>query len=307
MINAHIPTLRKPASNSKDWYKKFHNSFYMSQLTNHLLLSYMNSFIELTKLNHASQETIEDFRSRGIIHKHEHFDISFANREKIYAEDAKEGLQEIISSFKSKFREIEHVLMCQGVGIGGYMNREIDVNLDDLQNSVESDSWYEITKGFLNVWEFIFLFSIAESALKEVVGNNEYVTNDLISKILKTHQPLESIMFEEHKMSKPFMISLWDLFCRLRNVYSHTHGVISEENRKALIEKSTTFKTEFESAYHEDLILSSIVIETEELFKHSTITTDKFYLIPDNELNIFRNFLSEFMSALDELLSDSNS
>ncbi|HFX4577194.1 TPA: hypothetical protein ACIEN8_005142, partial [Escherichia coli] len=47
-----------------------------------------------------------------------------------------------------------------------------------------------------------------------------------------------------------------------------------------------------------DLIFSDLVNEADELFESSTLINGKFYLIPDNELNIFRNFTSKFMTLL---------
>ncbi len=45
MLSAYTPTLRKPSVNSQDWYKSFHNIFYLSQVTNLTLLSYMDRYI----------------------------------------------------------------------------------------------------------------------------------------------------------------------------------------------------------------------------------------------------------------------
>ena len=50
MIHNHIPTLEAPNENSPSWYATYHSAFYMSQLVNNLLLSYMKTFIEVNQL-----------------------------------------------------------------------------------------------------------------------------------------------------------------------------------------------------------------------------------------------------------------
>lgn len=46
MFSSYLPTLKKPSNNSSNHYKNFHNIFYLSQITNLTLISYMDSFIE---------------------------------------------------------------------------------------------------------------------------------------------------------------------------------------------------------------------------------------------------------------------
>lgn len=301
MISAFVPTLKKPSKSSTNWYRNFHNSFYISQLVNNILLSYMDSFIEIVSLKEIIFSNNINLEKSGAITKSLESDLSFIDRSKLYSEDVELGLNELISKIKTTAKEHHHILKCRGLDFGGYMDREIDISLDDLKDSVDSENWYETVKGFLNVWEFIFLFSIAESTLKEIVGDYNYNTSDLISKVLKTEKKLTNIMSSNHNINKKFMLTLWDLLCSIRNIYSHTHGVISTKNKEILIRKANCFKPQFESAFHENLLLRSIIIKTEDIFNFEQISINKFYLIPDEELNIFRNFLSEFMTSLDDL------
>jgi hypothetical protein len=261
----------------------------------------MDSFIEIVSLKEIISSNRVEFEKSGVITKNKEFDLNFIDRSKIYPIDVEEGLNELITKFKITAKEHHHNLMCMGLDVGGYMDREVDIALDDLKDSVDADDWYKIVKGFLNVWEFLFLFSSAESTFKEVVGDYGYNTSDLVGKILKTEKNLVDVMSDNQNMNKKFMLTLWELFCNIRNVYSHTHGVISIENKQSLIKKASSFKLQFESAFHEDLLLSSIVIKTQDIFQFEKLSINKFFLIPDEELNIFRNFLSEFMTSLDEL------
>jgi len=46
MFSSYLPSLKKPSDTSSKHYKDFHNIFYLSQITNLTLISYMDSFIE---------------------------------------------------------------------------------------------------------------------------------------------------------------------------------------------------------------------------------------------------------------------
>jgi len=261
----------------------------------------MNSFIEIVKLEEIILNHKQDFIQTGVLSYDERFDIAYLDRSKVYFYDVEQGLGELIVKFKKTAKEQHHMLNCMGVDVGDYMDREIDISLSELKESIDAEDWYKVVKGFLNVWEFLFLFSITESTLKMIIGDYEYNTSDLIGKILKTKKALEGKMREKHNMNKKFMLKLWGLYTSLRNVYSHTHGVISIDNKNSLISKGNEFKNEFENAFHQDIILSSIIVDTEDIFNFENLSIDKFFLIPEHELNIFRNFVSELMTELDRL------
>ncbi|EJG0007224.1 hypothetical protein DC887_RS13355, partial [Vibrio parahaemolyticus] len=304
MIHTFVPTLEKPSDTSSAWYRNFHNSFYVSQLVNNVLLSYMDSFIEIVKLEEIIITNRQELINKGILSFDDRFDITYLDRPKAYNYDVEQGLKELVEKFRATAKEHHHMLHCMGVDIGGYMDREIDISLSELQSSIDAEDWYRVVKGFLNVWEFLFLFSITESTLKTIVGDYKYNTTDLISKIIKTNKKIEPEMCQNHNMNKPFMLSLWSLYTSLRNVYSHTHGVISIENKQSLIVKGSAFKNEFEKAFHQDIMLSTLMVDTQDIFDFENLSINKFYLIPDHELNIFRNFVSELMLVLDRLESE---
>ncbi|EJG0345629.1 hypothetical protein DBT66_RS20755, partial [Vibrio parahaemolyticus] len=76
------------------------------------------------------------------------------------------------------------------------------------------------------------------------------------------------------------------------------------ENKQSLIVKGSAFKNEFEKAFHQDIMLSTLMVDTQDIFDFENLSINKFYLIPDHELNIFRNFVSELMLVLDRLESE---
>ena len=75
MLTAYMPTLRKPFNNSTDWYKNFYNIYYLSQVTNLTLLSYIESFIELHK-NSIIDIKHDEFLKRKIISENKNKNIS---------------------------------------------------------------------------------------------------------------------------------------------------------------------------------------------------------------------------------------
>lgn len=301
MIHTFIPTLERPRDSSSTWYRNFHNSFYVSQLVNNVLLSYMDSFIEIVKLEEIILNHKPELIQTGVLSYDERFDITCLDRSKIYCYDVEQGLKELIAKFKATAKEQHSMLYCMGVDVGDYMDREIDISLSELKESIDAEDWHKVVKGFLNVWEFLFLFSITESTLKMIIGDYEYNTSDLIGKIIKIKKALEGKMHEKHNINKKFMLKLWDLYTSLRNIYSHTHGVISIENKKSLILKGNKFKNEFQNAFHQNIIFSSLIDDTKDIFNFESLSIEKFFLIPDHELNIFRNFVSELMTELDRL------
>ncbi len=303
MITSYIPTLESPNENSPTWYKNFHSSFYLSQLVNNVLLSYMDNFIEIISLEKIIIENREELEANGgisIVDGERKID-----RDKVYSVDVEIALNELIERFKQQAVEINNTLTCMGVNSNGYMERTVNVDLSILKNSVGTNNWHHIVKGFLNVWEFLFLFSIAESALKTSLDNFNANTSDLIAIVTKkkANATVISNMKEKHNIDRRFMLDIWSLYDDLRNIYSHTHGVLSDDNKEKFKEYISKFKSSFDKAFHskdspEMLILDTLMVGSSEIFKDEFLVVDNFYLIGDQELNIFRNVITEFMTEL---------
>jgi hypothetical protein len=279
----------------------------MSQLVNSVLLSYLTSFIEIVQ-KHGMLETLhEELLNEKIITSSEVSpEIYMIDHEKLYSKDIKIFIGEIIENFKKQAATISHTLICSDVNTGGYLERNVDINLDEIAKTADTDNWYEIVKGFLNLWEFMFLFSITESTLKNIIPNKNAYTTDLIKELNGLHPEINQIMTEDHKITSELSDSTWRLFTLVRNIYSHTHGIIAPENKKKLLKQSAVFKRNFEAAFHDphdssSMILSSIMVNTDQLFEVHKIRIGKFFFISDQELNIFRNFVSEYMNTASKL------
>ena len=187
-----------------------------------------------------------------------------------------------------------------------YMERSINIDLNLIFKSSGSNNWHEIVKGFLNLWEFQFLFSITESTLKEYCYKNELYSNPekkivstrkLIKVIIENNSNMIAQMQENHNFTKKVALDIWDTFTTIRDIYSHTHGIITKENKKKIERYAKRLRDSYEIAFS-NLFTIGGSFDVSDLFYEDKIKIEKFYFLSDEELSIFRNFVSEFIYAL---------
>ncbi|ELG4788225.1 hypothetical protein [Vibrio harveyi] len=308
MLHNFEPTIEAPESTSPIWYKNYHDSFYLCQLVNNLLLSYMKSFIELNEKAGIIATQRQELIEKGILTIDDSFgeSIQYLDSERLYSIAIESFLEELIEQFKQTSDKINSSLTCMGIGAGNYYDKNVDIDLESLANSLVVQDWYEIVKGFLNVWEFMFLFSLLESTLKELLGDN--VTSDLINKLDDNYPDVLMKMHDNHNLSSTLSKDIWTLYTTLRNIYSHTHGVISERNKKRVSREVKAFRRSYNNSFHSpsnpsEFILSSLMSDSGDLFNGSRFVVSKFYLIEDKELNVFRNFSSKLLHILSKELA----
>ncbi|HDZ1221732.1 TPA: hypothetical protein RRU56_005191, partial [Klebsiella pneumoniae] len=116
--------------------------------------------------------------------------------------------------------EIKNHYSVMGVNVGEYFQKNVNVNLDELLKSLPTDNWYLVVTGFLNVWEFMFLFSTIESNLKEILDSRgvqgRLYTNELIQKIGDEYPDVLESMREVHHFSKDVSLDIWILYTEIR-------------------------------------------------------------------------------------------
>lgn len=309
MIHVYEPSIEAPTDKSPDWYKNYHNIFNICHLTNILLLSYMKSYIQRFEYDVFLEENKEFLIKEGKLIEKDFFGkvVTVVNEEDVFNLAVKSFLEEIIQNNVLRAGEIKNHYSVMGVNVGEYFQKNVNVNLDELLKSLPTDNWYLVVTGFLNVWEFMFLFSTIESNLKEILNSRgvqgRLYTNELIQKIGDEYPDVLESMREVHHFSKDVSLDIWILYTEIRNIYAHTHGILNDKNIRDLKKKIKYFRRSYRKSFKEinsvsDLIFSDLVNEADELFESSTLINGKFYLIPDNELNIFRNFTSKFMTLL---------
>lgn len=309
MIHVYEPSIEAPTDKSPDWYKNYHNIFNICHLTNVLLLSYMKSYIQRLEYDVFLEENKEFLIKEGKLIEKDFFGkvVTVVNDEDVFNLAVKSFLEEIIQNNVLRAGEIKNHYSVMGVNVGEYFQKNVNVNLNELLKSLPTDNWYLVVTGFLNVWEFMFLFSTIESNLKEILSSRgvqgRLYTNELIQKIGDEYPDVLESMREFHHFSKDVSLDIWILYTEIRNIYAHTHGMLNDKNIRDLKKKIKYFRRSYRKSFKEinsvsDLIFSDLVNEADELFESSTLISGKFYLIPNNELNIFRNFTSKFMTLL---------
>lgn len=300
MLHMFSPTIEAFHKNSPEWYKQFHSSFYLSQLINNLLLSYLTSFIERNQFKNPTPEEKDELIRIGAIKEHTLLTgekVYSKNEEIFYSVDIKIGLQELIDSFKNKRKEITHNLMCAGIKIDDkYINKNVDIDFNDLLEKAGEDNWYMTVKGFLNTWEFLFIFSITESALKNKLGLNLHAKK-LIPVAFEKHPNIEEKINEKLELSTSLSTKLWELFVEIRNLYSHTHGILKSDDRKKLVRFVNEFKEQYDQCFADQLFFM-LYKNSDELFQEERFRENKFFFLRDDELNLFRNFITELMYLL---------
>lgn len=302
MFHGFVPTLEKPNKNSPSWYSTYHSSFYMSQLVNNALLSYVDSFIKLYE-NEMISTYREDLLEKGIIKKKSHgfFEI---DKNRLYSIEVEACLADVARSFQLSAKILRDNFSDMGISIGNYLERPAEIDIHEIAKTTDDKCWYDILKGFLNLWEFMFLFSITESTLKNLADKNTPAAQ-LATNIIFKYPNVGARIKKHHRISEELCSSMWKVFTSLRNIYAHTHGVISDkdQNHKCLKNRVRKFRAHYNEDFHQikepnDIIIDELMPKANNLFKEEEMRAGKFYFIPDIELNIFRNLVSELMTSL---------
>jgi hypothetical protein len=163
--------------------------------------------------------------------------------------------------------------------------------------STNAKNWYGVVKGFLNIWEFLFLYSIIETTIKKLLNFTGQVQEEnLLKLIFEQHPTLITKLENELSLTSEEINNLWILYTGFRNIYSHSHGIITQYAKSSLGGKLQKFRdsSSFRGINH-------ILVDVEKLFQNNNLVKDKFYLLQDTELNLFRNLIITFVENLEEV------
>lgn len=130
--------------------------------------------------------------------------------------------------------------------------------------------------------------------MKAVV--NEEKSGGIVGKALKIRTGFINHLDTEFKLSRNFIIKLWDFFLEIRNIYSHSFGYFQEIDRTRILDKRHIFIEAYENLPIEWHLMAQDA--NEYFFTPERIIPKKMYLINDNELNVFRNFVRLFIPEL---------
>ncbi|MDN5046991.1 hypothetical protein O8C97_03945 [Aliarcobacter butzleri] len=302
MLSAYMPQLRKPYNNSTNWYKSFYNTYYLSQITNLTIISYMNTFYEMNRKK-LLEEKYDDLLKKKIIKKNKNkkfFDYIIVDDKKLEEElrsyEIEQGFKDIFNQAISNRAEVLNTyLMFTGVSLNEFYDKKVSIDFDELVKTTNGKNWYQVIQGFLNIWEFLFLFSSVEHTLKDLLSLN--VADKLFSELLKTY---EGINFHNTGfLPNSGYEELWKLYVEVRNLFAHTHGILSKKSKDKILSRVFTVKNNITENIH---IMDSILFSKEEFFPNKDLIENKYYLLKDGELNLFRNFIIILMETLDEFI-----
>lgn len=304
LIDHYVPTLQAPGPDSPAWYVSFHSSFYMCQLVNNVLLSYMKTS------GNAAQQAIIDLHNEvllkdGAIRRRADGSFEIIDHERVYSFDVEDFLHQHIEDFAQSARRIKHNLFSMGIEASGYVERCVAVDLPAILKSSGAVHWYAAVKGFLNVWEFLFLFGIAEPTLKQIhskLAEKAAPTLELVSSLNNRCSGLVQLMENEHGITADLANSIWKLFTSVRNVYAHKHGMIAETDENDILRRADEFRKHYANCFlspdnPSSWLLSRLIEEPGQFFPKNRFQSGAFFFLQDHELNVFRNFISEYMAG----------
>ena len=301
MLTTYLPVLRAPTAMSLDWYKEFHNIYYLSQITNMVLLSYMDTFIELNSKAVIFDEKMDYLVKKGIVSATDEDGknvITILNEDAFRSIDIEDVVAQIINDrLKNAVNDMVMRLAAIGLEFNEVPHKEIAIDINKLRKSTDATNWYGIIKGFLNVWEYLFLYGIVETTMKKLLNKSGIVREeDLMNDIMDKYNPLESLLENNLSLCKDMVISLWTLYTDFRNIYSHSHGIMTQYAKSTICGKLDKVNNDLE---RHDAVISLTAYAN--IFQKDSLTINKFYLIKDAELNVFRNLTISLMENLDQI------
>lgn len=290
MLSMHIPTIEGYSEAHADWYLGYSTAFNLCQLSNGLLLGYLTSYIE--EFSRPIIEQVDEYqrKARSCSSNSERDDI-------LYSMDILDFLGQIAENFASTAQRHGDVLLYGGLAIDGYHDKDVKLDLNAIKESTSADNWRQVIKGLINIFEFMYLFSITESYLKEVV-KNENVTS-FVGKALRDNPSLITLLDEDFKLPRSFLIRVWDLFVQVRNIYAHSFGYINQKDKKSVEKGRAAFVHEYENLAIEWHLFDLHAMD--EFFDGDRMFSGKMYLLSDTEISVFRNFVRIFIPALSRL------
>lgn len=286
MLNMHIPTIENYSNQHADWYKGFSTAFNLSQLSNYLFLSYLTT--QVSQNTHILQ-TLPEYKAdlKKCNNSKDHDDL-------LHSMDILDMLNQIIAEFTSTGERHREHLFYQGLSIHGYHDKDVKIDLKEILNSTTEKSWNKVIRGLVNVFEFLYLFSVTEDHLKILV--KEHNTTSIVGKALNDKPGIIEHFHHEFKMPRNFIIKLWEFYIEVRNIYAHTFGYINEKDKIRLTDKRDGFLRAYEKLPMDWHLFDNDL--EDDFFNDEKIVPGKMYLISVSEICIFRNFVRMFIPEL---------
>ncbi|WP_171939570.1 hypothetical protein [Herbaspirillum rubrisubalbicans] len=273
MFLFHDPVIDKPIINAPDWYRNFHNVFYLSQITTNVF-----------------KHSLETTFSRG---------QDAPEEEKIA--QAQVLVDEVTSQLRN-WPEIIKIYMAGAHLDSDLFEHNVEIDSNSLLEKTQLNSWYESLFSYLNVWNFLFVFSQVESALKQALG--DIPTQNLANEAFNCTPGLDTLISERYLLDRNFCIKLWALYNSLRNIYSHSFGLLSgddvtklQKQRDSLFSCITTYAKRLGENGRSFLAIHALD-SCDILLDNSRLRAGCKFLLNQEELNLFVFFAGRFLSSM---------
>lgn len=282
MLNIFNPTIDAPTDASPAWYVAFHDAYCLSQITNAVLVEALNL------LAHVNSPEVSD----GRVHtrRHPSTGIDFA-------------VSTIIVNLHHVPDRLKALVMGMMLDPGDSFARNIKIDGPSLLQTTGSENWQAALNGFLNLWEFLFLYSQVESTLKAILHAPDKGADGLVNAAFKRDVNLADRLSRCDYIDRNYCSRLWKLFTAVRHLCAHAHGLLTQQTIDDLKGHALPFReavdTYFERINEEDVLTAHVMrIDPQELFREERLVEGKFYLLDTLELNVFRHFVCCFMPEL---------
>ena len=183
-------------------------------------------------------------------------------------------------------------------------NKNVQLDIERIIGLTVSGSWSESLKGFLNIWEFIFIFCLFEGAARNLVSRKTLMRK-VVPSIFEKYPDQVRMLDLEFCFTEDVYFRSWNVFVSLRNIYSHSHGVMDAKSRSDLVKRITEFRSAYENSFNESQSENSLILEamspgSDDLFDEDKIQNGKVYFIEDKELNIFKSLFTKLLWAVSQ-------
>jgi hypothetical protein len=220
------------------------------------------------------------------------------------------GIDFAVSTIIARLHHMPETLKTLVMGMmldpGDSFARNIKIDGPRLLQTTGVENWRAATNGFLNIWEFLFLYSQVESTVKAILRAPDDGADGLVNAAFKRDADLADRLSKRDHVDRNYCSRLWKLFTAVRHLCAHAHGLLTLRTIDDLKELAVPFRKSvdayFERMSQEDLLTAYVMrIDPQDLFREERLVEGKFYLLDNLELNVFRHFVCCFMPELQSL------
>lgn len=218
---------------------------------------------------------------------------------------------EIKDKIEQKNIEIDKQLFCIG------LEREkcerdklrLSISNNDLQirNQYFNGEYDKFINFLTDYYQVIQLYANFESTIKEFIfrkkGNEYYIKQkELINELFNVVEKNDFINKYKKLTGMSFIkdefVTLWNYYTNVRNLFSHSGGIISKE----FISKMNRIRSDIEN--FEEKLVSQVRVISQKIFKIENLNENGLYIISEYELRVFRNLLVYIWETLYMLETD---